>query len=200
MTTNVQNISAVILAGGQGSRLKGVDKGWVELNKIPLVQHVINRIKPQVSEIIISANRNIEDYQQFGFPVFTDDISGYAGPLAGIFKALQRSKSEWLLTVPADSPFIPTDLTQHLAQDVGDSKIIIVHDGERLQPTFALIHKELASSLQQFLDKGERKTRAWMLQQPYKMADFSQAKNAFMNINTEDDLKTAEQHFTAFMA
>ena len=196
MPTNTQNITAVILAGGQGSRLGGVDKGLIPLRQIPLVQHVINRIQPQVAEIVISANRNLNVYADLGFTVYEDDISDFAGPLAGILKALQQCQSEWLLTVPADSPFIASDLAQRLSQDIGDNKIVIAHDGERLQPTFALIHKSLQDSLKEFLYKGERKTRVWMQQQPYAIVDFSDQANAFININTEDELKNAEKYLT----
>ena len=199
MPTKTQNITAVILAGGQGSRLGGIDKGLIQLRKISLVQHVINRIEPQVAEIIISANRNLDVYTDLGFSVYTDEISDSAGPLAGILKALQHCQSEWLLTVPADSPFIANDLAQRLIQSVQDNKIAIAHDGERLQPTFSLIHKSLKNSLKDFLQKGERKTRVWMQQQPHTIVDFSDQADAFSNINTQDELNNAEKYFDSVM-
>ena len=150
MSKIIQNISAVILAGGKGTRLAGLDKGLVELNGVPLVQHVIERIQPQVPEIVISANRNIKTYEKLGFAVYADDINDFAGPLAGILKALQQSKSEWLLAIPADSPFVPHDLALRLSQNIQDNKIAIPHDGNHLQPTFALIHKSLVTSLEHF--------------------------------------------------
>jgi len=200
MPINRQQITAVVLAGGKGSRLGGVDKGLVELNNLSLVEHLINRIQPQVNEIIISANRNIETYSTFGFPVFKDDIGDFAGPLAGILKALTQCKNEWLLCVPADSPFIPDDLALRLCQEIRDKKIAIPHDGKYLQPTFALIHKSLAPSLENFLQQGERKARVWMQQKEHVIVDFSSQANAFININTEDELKNAEEHFEQFMA
>lgn len=200
MTTNTLNISAVILAGGQGSRLGGVDKGLLELNNIPLIQHLIKRIQPQVSEIIISANRNLNEYKKFGLAVYEDDIQDFAGPLAGILKALQHCQSEWLLTVPADSPFIPHDLAEHLYKNIKENKIVIAHDGAHLQPTIALIHKSLVSDLTMFLQQGERKARVWMQQQPHTIVDFSNQANAFININTEEELKNAEKHYATFMA
>ena len=96
MPINAQDINAVILAGGQGSRLGGLDKGLIELNKRPLIQHVIERIQQQVSNIIISANRNISDYANFGFEVYEDDIPDFAGPLAGILRALEHCQNEWI--------------------------------------------------------------------------------------------------------
>lgn len=194
MPLNKQSFTAVILAGGQGSRLSGLDKGLVKLNNISLVQHLINRTAPQVSEIMISANRNIETYSDLGFPVYEDELNNFAGPLAGILAALKHCQTDWLLTVPADSPFIPLDLAQRLSSNIQDSKIIMAHDGKRLQPTFALIHKSLQASLEDFLKKGERKTRVWMQQQPHNIVDFSDQADAFININTEDDLENAETH------
>lgn len=200
MTINTQNISAVILAGGKGSRLGGIDKGLVKLNNLTLVQHVINQIQPQVSQIMISANRNLDVYKDFGFPVYEDEINDYAGPLAGILKALQQCKSEWLLAVPADSPFVPINLVERLSKNIRDNKIVIPHDGKYLQATFSLIHKSLESDLKKFLQQGERKARVWMQQQAHTIVDFSDQTDAFININTEDDLKKAEKHLQSLMA
>ena len=200
MLTNRQHITAVVLAGGQGSRLGGVDKGLLPLNNSPLVQHVIDRIQPQVGKIIISANRNIEAYTALGFPVYQDEINEadspaqFLGPLSGILKALQQCQTDWLLTVPADSPFIPLDLAERLSAHVQDNKIIMVNDGQRLQPTFTLIHKSLELSLYKFLKQGERKARVWMKQQPHYIVDYSDNANAFININTQEELKRAEDY------
>ncbi len=199
MPINAQHINAVILAGGQGSRLGGLDKGLIELNKRPLIQHVIERIQQQVSKIIISANRNISDYANFGFEVYEDDIPDFAGPLAGILKALEHCQNEWLLIVPSDSPFIPYDLAQRLGDSIENNKVAIPHDGKHLHPTFALIHKSLSSSLKDFLQQGERKARVWMQQQEHTIIDFSDQADAFININTEDDLNNAEKHFKETM-
>lgn len=199
MPTNKHIISAVILAGGQGSRLSGLDKGLVTLKEKPLIQHIIERIQPQVSDIIISANRNLGIYSALGFNVYEDDIAGYAGPLAGILKALQQCQNKWLLVVPADSPFIPHDLAIRLSENIHTNKIAIPHDGKNLQPTFALIHKSLATSLESFLQQGERKARVWMQQQTHTIIDFSDQPNSFININTDDELQKAEKHFEEYM-
>lgn len=194
MPINSQDINAVILAGGQGSRLGGLDKGLLELNKRPLIQHVIDRIQPQVSNIIISANRHIDAYSKFEFNVYEDDIPDFAGPLAGILKALEQSQNEWLLIVPSDSPFIPDNLVQRLSENIENTKVVIPHDGKYLHPTFALIHRSLTPSLKEFLQQGERKARVWMQQQEHTIVDFSDQADAFINVNTEDDLKNAEKH------
>ena len=199
MPKKIQNITAVILAGGKGSRLSGLDKGLLELNQTPLVQHIIERIQPQVSDIIISANRNLEAYSKLGFSVYKDEMEDFAGPLAGILKALQQCQNEWLLAIPADSPFVSRELALRLSQNIKNNKIAIPHDGKYLQPTFALIHKNLAASLQDFLQLGERKARIWMQQQEHTVIDFSDQANTFININTEDELKNAEQHFKEYM-
>ena len=199
MSINSQDINAVILAGGQGSRLGGLDKGLLELKNRPLIQHVIDRIQPQVSNIMISANRHIDAYSNFGFEVYEDDIPNFAGPLAGILKALQHCKNEWLLVAPSDSPFIPNDLVQRLSKNIEDNKIAIPHDGKYLHPTFALVHRSLTPSLNEFLQQGERKARVWMQQQKHSIVDFSDQVDAFININTENDLKSAEQHFKETM-
>ena len=205
MSIPKDNISAVILAGGRGSRFGGADKGLIKLLNKPLIEYVINNIKPQVKNIMISANRNLETYQQYGYEVYPDESDDFAGPLAGILKALQQVQNEWLVTVPADGPFIPTNLIHLLVENdneniIKDKLIVIPHDGEHLQPTFALLHKSLLPSLLDFLNKGERKTRVWMLQQPHLIVDFSKQADAFININSSDDLALAEKHLNKVMS
>lgn len=190
-----QNITAAILSGGQGSRFSGADKGLVVLHGQQLIEHVIERLTSQVSHILISANRNITLYQEKGYKVLEDEISGFAGPLAGILTALNHCQTEWLLVVPADCPFVPRNLAERLHQLTTKSKLVIAHDGERLQPAFALIHKSLLASLETFLQQGERKMRLWMKQHNSVTADFSDQPAAFMNINTESELKIAEDNF-----
>jgi len=196
MQNKIPDITAVILAGGRGTRLEGLDKGLVKLKNKPLVQHLIERIQPQVAQIMISANRNIKNYEKFGLPVFKDNSSDFAGPLAGILKALQESHTEWILSVPADSPFIPANLVSRLNENIKDNKIVIPDDGKYLHPTFALIHKSLASSLEDFLQQGERKARVWMQQQKHTIVDFSDQADAFININTLAELQHAEHHLS----
>ncbi len=202
MSVPAQDITAVILSGGRGSRLGGVDKGLVELQNKALIEHVIHRIQPQVGHIMISANRNRTSYEKFGFPVFPDQVvnEDWAGPLAGILTALQHCPTPWLQVVPADSPFIATDLVARLGNNMGEQRLAVPDDGHYLQSTFSLLHRDLAATLQQFLQAGEHKAQLWIKQQPHVVVDFSNQVESFININTPEELEKAEKHFSAFMA
>lgn len=187
------NIQGHILAGGRASRMQGADKGLLELNGKPLVVHVIEQLRPQVTNICISANRHLAQYRHYGWPVITDSEEGFLGPLAGIYSALLACRSEWLLTVPVDCPFLPEDLVLRLSQAVssGHHPVAVVHDGTGLQPTFCLLHHSLAENLQQYLKQGGRKTGEWLRQQNPALADYSDHPAAFININSPADLALA---------
>ncbi len=189
------NLVAHILAGGQATRMQGKDKGLLKLNDKPLLQHVLERLSPQVSTILISTNRHSQQYQASGHPVISDDLEGFLGPLAGMHAALQGCNCDWLLTVPVDCPFIPEDLVQRLAQAVITTRrpLAVVHDGIHLQPTFCLLHQSLRTSLQSYLQHGGRKTGEWLRQQDPALADYTDYPDAFININTAQDLKLAEE-------
>jgi len=188
-----EEITAVILAGGEGSRMGGIDKGLLELNGQPLIKHVMARIAPQVAQLIISANRNVERYQSYGYPVITDQMTD-KGPLAGILSALQHCQSEWLLTIPCDTPRIPTDLVVRLCNAAEQTTqqtlaaLYTAHDGEQLQPLFSMIHRDLATSLQHYLAAGNRKVARWLVQQGCVAVDFADQPDAFANINTPEML------------
>ncbi|MES9941353.1 MAG: molybdenum cofactor guanylyltransferase MobA [Candidatus Thiodiazotropha sp. 6PLUC2] len=189
------NFTAVILAGGRGSRMGGSDKGLVQLDGKPLIEHVISAIAPQVQQLVINANRNIPDYQKFGYPVIRDELSGYQGPLAGIFAALEFIDSPDLITVPCDGPRLPEDLVERLAsaRQSEDADIAVAYDGKRLQPVYALIPTRVQQSLQHYLDGGDRKIDLWYAQHKMAMADFSDIPETFMNINTPEDRNELEQ-------
>ncbi|MES9969043.1 MAG: molybdenum cofactor guanylyltransferase MobA [Candidatus Thiodiazotropha sp.] len=179
-------ITAVILAGGRGRRMGGEDKGLIDLNGKPLVQHVAAAIAPQVDAVLINANRNQERYQQFGYPVFADSLLNYQGPLAGFMAAMQLIETEDMLTLPCDGPLVPPDLVERLlkARQATAADIAVAHDGKRLQPVYALIPKRLAESLQRYLDGGDRKIDLWYEQHRVAHADFSDIPRTFININT----------------
>ena len=182
-------ITAVILAGGEGSRMGGIDKGLVELDDKPLIEHVIARIEPQVSRLIISANRNIDHYQSYGYPLVSDQLRN-RGPLAGILSALQQCQSEWLLTVPCDTPYIPSDLVSRMRDAMHQTPALLytADDGQQLQPLFSMIHRSLTTSLLDYLASDNRKAALWLTQQTTIHVDFSDQAAAFVNINTAEML------------
>jgi molybdenum cofactor guanylyltransferase len=180
------DITAVILAGGRGQRMGGEDKGLIELNSKPLIQHVIEAIQPQVDAILINANRNQTRYEAFGYPVIADSLLNYQGPLAGFIAAMQTIGTEDMLTLPCDGPMVPDDLVTRLehARRAAGADIAVAHDGKRLQPVYALIPKRLAVSLQSYLDGGDRKIDLWYERHRVARADFSDIPHTFININT----------------
>lgn len=183
-------ISAVILAGGRARRMGGQDKGLVSLNNQPMIQHIVQRIEPQVSTVVISANRNLEMYGALGdYRVIPDGVGEFAGPLAGMASALQMIDTPYLLTVPCDSPLIADDLAFRLynALLANHAEISVACDGERLQPVFNLLRRDLLTSLLEYLDSGERKIDRWYALHRTASADFSDRCDMFLNINTPEE-------------
>ena len=190
----LDNITGIILAGGQAKRMSGQDKGLVQLNKKAMIEYVLNAMKPQVSTIIINANRNQTVYEEYGFPVVTDQIEGYCGPLAGMASGLQAANTPFIVTVPCDSPLIPDNLVQKLysiLQDE-DAEICTAHANERLQPVFTLMKTGLLSSMLEFLNNGERKIDKWFEKHRLAIADFSNQPDTFINVNSAEELKELE--------
>jgi molybdenum cofactor guanylyltransferase len=183
---NQQDITALILAGGQGSRMGGLDKGLLAWQGRPFIEYVISALKPQVAAIMINANRNLEHYQQYGLTVVSDGLSGYQGPLAGIAAALPLVKTPYLLTLPCDSPYVANDLVARMlaALNTSQAELAVAHDGIQAQPTYALIPTDLLLNLKHFLDSGERKVRAWQAQHRVAMVDCRAIAQMFENINT----------------
>jgi molybdenum cofactor guanylyltransferase len=188
------DITGVILAGGQARRMKGQDKGLVMLNDKPMIEYVIEALVPQVGKLLINANRNRDKYSEYGFDVVTDELSGYHGPLAGMASALNKTETPYMLTAPCDSPFIPEDLVERLlkALESEDADISVAHNGERIQPVFCLMKKELISSMNDFLSQGERKIDKWFYQHALSIADFSDIPKTFDNLNTLEDIQATE--------
>ncbi|MGQ0594166.1 MAG: molybdenum cofactor guanylyltransferase MobA [Gammaproteobacteria bacterium] len=192
-------ITGVILAGGRATRMGGQDKGLVPLAGKAMVQHVIGALEPQVADIIINANRHPAEYARYGYRVMPDLLEGYCGPLAGIATALRAARTPYIVTTPCDSPFVPADLAlrlyRMLSKEAAD--ISIAHDGERLQPVFALIRRSLLDSLLCYLHEGERKVEPWYRQHPHVLCDFSDTPEAFINVNTPADMTVAEDRLRA---
>lgn len=197
MTTATEDrakISGIILAGGQGQRFGGADKGLLLLGGKPLAVHVAERLTPQVDNLIISANRNLDRYQALGYRVITDERGPYLGPLAGIAAALAATATELALVVPCDTPFLPHDLCPrlHAALQQNRADIAIAHDGQRLQQMCVLLRRTLLDSLNGELAAGHLKVHTWMMQQRHCVVEFADQPGAFININSADDLTKAE--------
>lgn len=186
--------TGVILAGGRGSRMGGEDKGWVALNGHPMIEHVIARLRPQVGEMLISANRNQDRYAALGYPVVSDALSGYQGPLAGMAAGLQAARTPFVVTVPCDSPLFGDDLVARLARALvrADADIAVAHDGVRAHPVFLLLKRALYPSLLEFLDAGERKIDRWFVRHRVAQADFADSPEAFMNVNDPAEQRAVE--------
>ena len=198
---DVSQITGVILAGGRGSRMGGVDKGLQPYRGMPLALHTLMRLAPQVGEVMINANRNLETYGRFGVPVWPDASEDFAGPLAGFLAGLERCKTPYLVTVPCDTPAFPEDLVARLAAalEAGGAEIAMVRaaDAERpeagpqLQPVFCLLRSSLLESLVGFMHAGGRKIDRWTAQHRCIPVDFPDDAS-FFNANTLHELRTLE--------
>ena len=186
-------ITGVVLAGGKASRMGGQDKGLMLLDGEPLWEHVADGLRPQVSNIVISANRNLDIYRQSGFPVIADTLSGFPGPLAGLLSVMQQTSGEWFLFCPCDTPFIPDNLVERLVDQRQNTPVVWVHDGDRDHPAVALAHRSLAPKIVDYLASGERRVMVFMRQVGGHSVDFSDTKEAFRNMNTPADLKLNQE-------
>lgn len=189
-----ERITGLLLAGGRGARMGGVDKGLLELRGEPLALHVLRRLRPQVGALLISANRHLPDYAALGAQVLQDAQPGaYAGPLAGISSGLRACATPWLLCVPCDSPWLPLDLAARLgeAARAEGRDAAIAQAGGRVQPVFALLRRELLGSLLEFLRQDGRKVETWLSGVGFARAVFDEA-GGFDNINLPQQLEAAQ--------
>ena len=191
-------ITGVILAGGRGSRMGGVDKGWVVVRGRPMIEHVAERLQPQVGALLINANRNTGRYAVLGFPVVPDLFEGYLGPLAGMASGMQAATTAYVVTAPCDSPLIGPDLVARLAaalrREAAD--IAVAHDGERSHPVFLLLRRDLAGDLAIYLESGGRKIDRWFARHRVAYADFHDTPEAFLNVNDPDERAQLEEKLT----
>lgn len=189
------DVTGLVLAGGQGRRMGGVDKGLVELNGRPLIAHVLARLAPQVADVLINANQNGERYAAFGVPVVSDAVGGFAGPLAGLHAGLTRATREFVVTVPCDSPFLPNDLVARLAaaRVAYDAQLAVAKTYDQPHPVFALVKRDVLPHLAAFLDAGGRKIDAWYASLRVTEVAFDDEADAFRNINTVDELAAASR-------
>ena len=183
---NQSKVSGVVLAGGLARRMNKKDKGLVLFNNKAMITYALQAIAPVVDELFINANRNIEQYQQFNYPVISDARDDFAGPLAGVYAALNACGNDVLLVIPCDSPFITAEGLQTLLEQRQhwEADIAVAFDGERIHPVFMAIKSSLKDSLQNYLAQGERKIDRWFEQHKWVQVDFSANPEFFSNINT----------------
>jgi len=193
-------LGAVILAGGLARRMGGNDKGLIELHERPMVSWVADAVKLVASDVVINANRNVEEYGQFNLDVIGDVIGEFPGPLAGLLSACEHLTTDWVLMCPCDTPFIQPMLIETLWQAAqaqsldtssGSSSIVVAHDGERLQPVFAIVRRQLKHSIQEFLTRGERKIDRWYKEEGFVAVNCEEYAAMFSNINTAEELDAA---------
>jgi molybdopterin-guanine dinucleotide biosynthesis protein A len=184
-------VSGVVLAGGRGRRMGGLDKGLQSLRGKPMVGWVVARFKSQVDEIIINANQNLELYRAFGYRVVADEIGGFAGPLAGLHAGLSAAAYPLVATVPCDSPFLPADLVARLKNALGDKDLAVAKTGDQPHPVFVLLRTDLKRNLETFLEQGGRKIDAWYASLRTVEVSFDDEAEAFRNINTLEELGKA---------
>ncbi len=186
----IEQLTALILAGGRGRRLGGIDKGLLEIGGHPLIAWTLAALEPQTGAILISANRNLDRYRSLGYPVVTDPLPEHPGPLAGILAGLRAALTPWVLVVPCDAPCLPPDLavrlTKALAEQGGD--LALVHDGQRIQWLHALLPVMLADDLAEYLEQGGRRAEDWFRCHSLALADCTDQAAAFANLNTPADL------------
>jgi molybdopterin-guanine dinucleotide biosynthesis protein A len=197
MTIARDDITGLILAGGRGSRMGGVDKGLQNHRGIPLAMHALMRLERQVGHIMINANRNLGAYDAFGVPVWPDALADYSGPLAGFLAGLERCETHYLVTVPCDTPDFPEDLVERLAAalEANDAEIAMAAtrsaEGTQVQPVFCLMHTSVMESLVRFTQAGQRKIDKWTAQHRCVEVPFDD-EAAFFNANTMQELQSLQ--------
>ncbi len=187
-------ITALILAGGRGSRMGSVDKGLQHFNHQPMIAHVLDRLAPQADEIIINANRSITEYAAFGLRVIADAIDGFAGPLAGLHVGMMHATTPLIVTAPCDSPFLPLDLVARLYSEMKNENadLAVAKTFDQVHPVFCLVNREREPHLRAFLETGQRKIDKWYATLNVVEVQFDDQESAFANINTEDELRALE--------
>lgn len=194
---DTQHITGLILAGGRGSRMGGVDKGLQPHHGVPLAMHALLRLGPQVGHAMINANRNLSAYESMGVPVWPDSLPDHPGPLAGFLTGLEHCETPYMVTVPCDSPRFPADLVARLAQALerDDAEIAMAATLEegalQVQPVFCLMKAGLIESLVRFTQSGQRKIDKWTALHRCVAVPFDDAA-AFANANTADELRQLE--------
>ncbi|MBL6986015.1 MAG: molybdenum cofactor guanylyltransferase [Methylobacter sp.] len=188
-------VAGVILAGGRARRMNNQDKGLVKFKGRPMVSYALAALAPVVDYVFINANRNIEQYRQFGCPVISDQTDSFDGPLAGVLTAMIHANADVLVVLPCDSPFIKTEHLQKLLSVRADNNadVAVAFDGVRMHPVFFAVKTALRASLQDYLASDQRKVGAWLAQQNFVLVEFRHQPEIFSNINTMDELSMLEE-------
>jgi len=194
MKIDARDVTVLILAGGRARRMGGQDKGLVELKGKAMIQHIVEQIESQCDTLIINANRNQKHYEELGFPVISDELQDYQGPLAGMLAGLKAVKTRWMITLPTDGPFVEPNYVANMALAIESSgNLIAVAQGHgRLQPVYVLLDRNLAPDLQDYLASGERKIDRWYDTVGYTTVPWPDSSPMFINVNSPEDLESAE--------
>jgi molybdopterin-guanine dinucleotide biosynthesis protein A len=190
----MEKITGVVLAGGLGRRMGGVDKGLTLLQGKPFVEWVLSRFAPQVDEVLINANQNPSQYARYGYRIIADEIGGFAGPLAGLQRGLAEARHEWVATVPCDSPFLPPDLVERLYSGLhqAHAQLAVAKTFDQPHPVFCLCRRDVSGHLSAYLSAGGRKIDAWYATLKIAEISFDDQAEAFSNINTREELRSFE--------
>lgn len=191
------SLTALILAGGQAARMSGMDKGLIECAGRPLIEHVLARVAPSVDTVLISANRSLDRYRRYGYPVIEDASADFPGPLAGIVRGLERCATDWLWIVPCDAPSVDAHLVERLMEACREhvAPAAVPIEAGQMQATFALLRSDLLPSLQHYLAQGRRAVHAWLQALPAAEVDCGDHPEWFVNINTPEDLAACAERF-----
>lgn len=192
---NQGNITLAVLAGGRASRMNGEDKGLIEVAGKPMVQHVLDRLQADSMPTLLISNRNQQQYQALGYPVYSDEIPDFAGPLAGVCRAVELAQTPYALVVPCDTPLLPLDLATKMLQTLEqhNADIVVARDDQQDHPVLMLLKCNLLGSLQQFLQSGQRKVIRWCHQHQMEYCLFDGQADSFANINTPEQKQQLEQ-------
>lgn len=186
-------VSGVVLAGGEARRMGREDKGLILFNRQPLIAYALAAMAEVTQQMMISANRNLEAYGQFGYPLVTDQRPGFDGPLAGILAAMQASRHEVLLVLPCDTPLLGREHLERLLAGLDDeTEIAVASDGERLHPVVMAVRTRLRDDLAAYLDSGERKLQCWLQRHRWQAVDFGDRPALFANVNSPEQLAQLE--------
>jgi molybdopterin-guanine dinucleotide biosynthesis protein A len=184
-------LTGLVLAGGRGHRMGGVDKGFVLLDGRPLIAYALDVARAMATDVLVSANRNIEDYAALGCRVVVDEDPDFKGPLSGILAGMKSARTPWMMVLPCDMPYLSTEMLKKLLPaDQKDESISLVigHDGQRLQPLLMLVRTNLTSSLESYLGEGERRVEGWVSCHPHRVVDLSLWTDQLRNLNRPEDL------------